>query len=80
VIRTDRVDSIKLVPVATVNYVFGANKIFVIKQDTIEAREVKLGDRFGSDVEIAEGVAEGETVATTQVARLDSGVKVTVAN
>jgi RND family efflux transporter MFP subunit len=80
VIRTDRVDSIKLVPVASVNYVFGANKIFVIKQDTIEAREVKLGDRFGSDVEIAEGVAEGETVATTQVARLDSGVKVTVAN
>jgi membrane fusion protein, multidrug efflux system len=79
-IRTDKVDSIKLVPVNAVNYVFGANKIFIIRQNTIEAREVKLGDRFGADVEIAEGASEGEIVATTDVARLDSGVKVTVAN
>ncbi|MGH9658114.1 MAG: efflux RND transporter periplasmic adaptor subunit, partial [Bryobacteraceae bacterium] len=77
-IRTDKIDSIKLVPVRSIHYVFGSNKAFVVKNDQIEAREVKLGDRFGNDVEIVEGVALEEQVATTQVARLDTGVKVKV--
>ncbi len=80
VIKTDKVDKIKLAPARAVNYVFGSNKVFVIKDDTIEAREVKLGDRFGNDVEIAEGVNEGDVLATTQIPRLDTGVKVKVAN
>lgn len=78
-VRTDKVDAIKLVPARAVNYVFGTNKTFVIRADnTIESREVKLGDRFGPDVEISEGLNEGDTVATTQIARLDTGVKVKV--
>ena len=44
----------------------------------IEAREIKIGDRFGSDTEVTEGVKEGDLVATTQTARLDTGVKVRV--
>jgi hypothetical protein len=39
---------------------------------------VKLGDRFGEDVEIIEGLHHGENVATTQLARLDMGTKVRV--
>lgn len=77
-IRTDKVDTIKLVPTLAVSYVFGTNKVFVVKNDLVEAREVKIGDRFGTDTEITEGVQEGEQVATTQVARLDTGVKVRV--
>jgi len=77
-IRTDKHDRIHLVPARAVNYVFGANKAYVVKNGVVEAREVKLGDRFGDDLEIAEGVSEGEQVAITQLARLDSGVQVAI--
>jgi RND family efflux transporter MFP subunit len=77
-IRTDKLDTITLVPALAINYVFGSNKLYVVKDGAIDAREVKVGDRFGSDIEITEGVKEGEQVATTQVARLDTGVKVRV--
>lgn len=75
-IRTDKVDRILLVPRRAVSYVFGSNKAYVIKDGVIDAREIKLGDQFGEDVEIIEGVAEGEQIATTQLARLDTGSKV----
>ena len=32
------------------------------------SRDVKIGDRFGQDTEIVEGVQEGDLIATTQVA------------
>ena len=47
--------------------------------NTIEARDVKLGDRFDQNVEILEGVEDGEKVAVSQLTRLDTGAKVTVA-
>lgn len=75
-VRTDKFDRITLAPARAVYYVFGANKIFVVRSGTVEAREVKIGDRFGPDVEIAEGATAGEQVATTQLPRLDTGVKV----
>lgn len=77
-VRTDRVDSIRLVPARAVNYIFGSFKAYVIQKDAIEAREVKTGDRFGQDLEITEGLNDGELVATTQVSRLDTGIKVKV--
>src|SRR5437870_10845222 len=77
-IRTDKLDAIRLVPAVSINYVFGTNKVYVIKEGVVEARDVKIGDRFGPDIEIADGVQESEQVATTQVARLDTGVKVRV--
>jgi len=79
-IRTDKVDHILLVPRRAISYVFGANKAYVVRDGAIDAREVKVGDQFGQDLEIIEGLAEGEQVATTQLARLDSGTKVIAAN
>lgn len=78
-VETDKVDRIHLVPVQAVNYVFGSNKAYVVKGDTVQAREVKVGDRYGEELEITEGLARGELVAATQVSRLDTGVKVRVA-
>jgi len=75
---TDRSDRIKLVPVGAVNYVFGSNKAYVLKNRIVEAREVKLGDRFENDVEIISGVDEGDVVALNQLARLDTGTKVEI--
>jgi hypothetical protein len=78
VIHTDKVDAIKLAPTLAINYIFGSNKVYVIKDGVIEARDVKIGDRFGANTEITSGVEEGEQIATTQVARLDTGAKVRV--
>jgi len=77
-IMTQKVDQIKLVPARAVNYVLGSNKTYVIQDGAVEAREVKIGDRFDQQIEILEGVKEGESVATTQLNRLDTGVKVRI--
>lgn len=75
-IRTDKTDRIKLVPRRAINYVFGSNKAFLINDGVIEARDVKIGDTFGDQIEIIEGLDEGQRIAATQVARLDTGTKV----
>jgi len=77
-VTTDRIERMNLIPTRAVTYVFGSNKAFVVNGDTIEARELKLGDRFGEEVEVMEGLKEGENVAVTQVQRLDTGTKVRV--
>lgn len=77
---TNKKDTVRLVPARAVAYVFGSNKAYVVKGNTIEARDVKLGDRFEQDVEILEGVNEGEMVAVTQLSRLDTGTKVVISD
>ena len=80
-IRTDKLDRVNTVPSNAVNYVFGANKIYIVKESgLVDAREVKLGDRFGDDLEIAEGVNAGERVATSELPQLDTGIRVQVLN
>ncbi len=77
-IPTDKSETIVLLPNRAIQYVLGSNKAYVIKDDTIEAREVKIGERFETEIEILEGVAAGETVATTNLPRLDTGSKVSI--
>ncbi len=77
-LATEKVDSVRIVPARAVAYILGSNKVFVVANETIEAREVKLGDRFEKEVEILDGLRDGEMVATTQVNRLDTGMKVRV--
>jgi RND family efflux transporter MFP subunit len=77
-VPTEKVDRVLMVPTRAVNYILGSNKSFVIKEGSIDAREVKLGDRFEQQVEIIEGLEQGEQVATSQLNRLDTGVQVTV--
>jgi RND family efflux transporter MFP subunit len=79
-VETDKVERIRLIPASAINYVFGLNKAYVVAGGVVEARDVKLGDRYGQEVEIIEGLEDGEMVATSQVARLDTGVKVRVAS
>ncbi len=78
-IITDRVESIRMIPSRALNYVLGTNKAYVVTSDnTVQVRDVKLGDRFAQDVEILEGVQEGEQVAVGGLNRLDDGVKVSI--
>lgn len=77
-IPTDKVEKIRLVPAKAVNYVFGSNKAYLLKDDVIEARDVKIGDRFGIDIEILEGLEPADRIATSNLPRLDTGTKVQV--
>lgn len=79
-VPTSHTEKVTVVPQRAVYYIMGSNKAFVIKDGVVESREVKMGDRFETDVEILEGVQDGETVAMTQLAKLDTGVKVRVNN
>ena len=79
-LATQKVDEIMVVPSRAVTYVLGTNKAFVVNDaGTIDAREVKVGDRLEQQIEIIEGLKEGEQVALTQLNRLDAGVKVRIA-
>lgn len=79
-IQTDKTETIRLLPDRAVNYVLGTNKAYVIKADnTIEARDVTIGDRFPNEVEILNGINDGDVVALGPLNRLDTGSKVTTA-
>ncbi|MDX2152047.1 MAG: efflux RND transporter periplasmic adaptor subunit [Bryobacteraceae bacterium] len=78
-LETEKVERVVVVPRKAVNYVFGANKTYVVSSGVVEARDVKLGDPYGESVEILEGVKEGEQVAVSQLSRLDTGVRVAIA-
>lgn len=51
--------------------------LFRIKNGKAERREVKTGNRTKGTVQILEGLAIGDTVLTTNLLRLDTGVPVT---
>lgn len=57
----------------------GKSQLYVIKTDnTIEIRDVTSGLRNDDYVEILDGIHEGETIATTNTARLKNGTSVTI--
>jgi RND family efflux transporter MFP subunit len=79
-LQTDRTDTVRLIPARALNYVLGTNKAYVIKADqTIDVRDVKVGDRFPEEVEIVEGIEDGERLAMGPLNRLEDGVAVRVA-
>lgn len=77
-VPTHKIERIRLVPQRAVQYVFGTNKAYVVKNEVVEARDLKLGDRFDQDVEVIEGLQEGEQVALSQLGRLDTGARVRI--
>lgn len=79
-IVTDKNETIRIVPVRAVNYVLGTNKSYVVKPDqSVDVRDVTIGERFPQEVEIVEGLNDGEQVAMSNLNRLDAGAKVRIA-
>jgi len=62
-IASSQVDSALLLPNDAVRYVFGVYKVFAVEGRILKEKEVKLGDRNGSDVEIVGGLGENDRVA-----------------
>jgi RND family efflux transporter MFP subunit len=75
-IVTDRVDKILAVPVTAVQTRYGRSVVFVVNGGKIAGAEVKLGDRLGANVEIAEGVQPGATIVADGVEALSDGLQV----
>jgi RND family efflux transporter MFP subunit len=75
-IESDRVDRILTVPAGALQNRYGVNRLFAVKDGRLSAHEVKLGDRLGDRVEIVEGTAPGEMIATSDADLLAEGMKV----
>jgi RND family efflux transporter MFP subunit len=62
-IPSSNVANALFVPQDALLYVYGVYKVFVIDGNTLKEREVKLGERAGDEVEITDGLREGERLA-----------------
>ena len=51
------------VPQDALLYVYGVYKVFVLDGNTVKEKEVKIGERSGDDVEIVEGLSQGDRIA-----------------
>jgi membrane fusion protein (multidrug efflux system) len=66
-----------LVPAAAVQTSAGTSRVFVVNGGHVEERIVTIGQAVDALVEITNGLKPGERVATTNVARLADGTRVT---
>ena len=77
-IESGREDQVLTLPYSALQYRYGVNRVFVVDNDKLSVRELKIGDRVDDRVEILSGVKAGERVAVTDVEKLVDGAKVTV--
>jgi membrane fusion protein, multidrug efflux system len=75
-LESSRVDQVRTVPFASIQYRYGVNRVFLVQSGQLTAREVKLGERTGERVEILSGVEAGSEVAITDVDQLADGQRV----
>lgn len=68
-----------VVPESALTTFAGVTKVFVVKDGKAEERIVRTGVALGERREVADGVKEGESVAVTNLERLENGAPVTVA-
>jgi RND family efflux transporter MFP subunit len=62
-----------LVPSSAVETVAGTSRVYVVKDNKVQARIVTTGEKLESHVELTSGVAKGEAVATEPKGRLSDG-------
>jgi membrane fusion protein (multidrug efflux system) len=77
-IQTDRKDQALVVPSDSLMNVSGIEKVFVIDNGKIAERIVRSGARFGSEVEIVDGVKAGDLIAKSNLSSLQQGREVAV--
>lgn len=65
-----------LVPARAVRTDSGVSRLFVIKDGKVQERQVQLGQTEGDLVEIKNGVAENENVATSNIEQLSDGMAI----
>jgi HlyD family secretion protein len=77
-IESGREDQVLTLPYSALQYRYGVNRVFVVDNDKLNVRELKVGDRLGERIEILSGVNAGDRVAVTDIEKLVDGAKVSV--
>src|SRR5215475_2870176 len=77
-IQTDRKDKAVVVPAESLLSVSGIEKVFVIENGKVAERIVRSGARSANDVEIIDGLTEGERIAKSDLGSLQQGREVAV--
>ncbi len=77
-IVTNKKEQVLLIPAQAILYAYGTNKAFVVDGGKAAARELKLGERMGDEVEVVEGLRSDEQIATSELERLDNGTPVQI--
>ena len=80
IVETSRSDNVIHVPAEAVISFYGVQKVYCVENNVIREKVVKLGDRFGSLIEVAEGLHSGDWVAVSELTRLQEGVSVRLAS
>jgi RND family efflux transporter MFP subunit len=62
-VASSHVDEALLVPRDALRYLYGVYKVYAVERGTLRETEVKLGSRDGDEVEVVDGVKEGDRVA-----------------
>jgi RND family efflux transporter MFP subunit len=75
-IQTAKNDRVLTLPYPALQYRYGVNRVFVVTDGRLVAKELKVGERLGDRIEIVSGVDAGEPVAMTDVDKLVDGLKV----
>jgi multidrug efflux pump subunit AcrA (membrane-fusion protein) len=77
-IESGKLDEVLTLSYSALQYRYGVNRVFVVDNDKLIVRELKVGDRIGDRIEILSGVRAGDRVAVTDVEKLADGTKVSV--
>lgn len=77
-IKTATQDDALSVPSEAIISEMGIDKVFLYKSGKAESRSVKKGIRNSANVQIVEGLSEGDTVITTGTMQLREGQEVTL--
>jgi multidrug efflux pump subunit AcrA (membrane-fusion protein) len=77
-IESSKEDQVLTLPYDALQYRYGVNRVFVVDDDKLNVRELKIGDRVGERIEILGGVKAGDRVAVSDVEKLVDGAKVSV--
>jgi RND family efflux transporter MFP subunit len=77
-IQTDRKDKALVAPAESLVNIAGIEKVFVIQNGKVAERIVRSGARLDKEVEIIEGLSEGELVARSNLESLQQGREISV--
>jgi RND family efflux transporter MFP subunit len=81
-IVSSKVEKVLLIPRRSMNYAYGIYKVYVVNGNKLKETEIKIGDQSGDDVEILEGVQQGDRLAVAaegQELALKDGLSIKVA-
>jgi RND family efflux transporter MFP subunit len=81
-ILTSKVERVLMIPRRSMTYAYGIYKVYVVNGNKLKEAEIKIGDQSGDDVEILEGLKEGDRLAIApegQELALKDGLSIKVA-